>query len=239
MTSKVKHRSFACCFCMSMLLVRAVVLDCPWRLHLLGFFFKQMWKGVCLLEDTYCSYALYLSLHSAFSWMLFHSFLCTCMYHVTYTTLHEVINDFINLLWCILASYSVLTLRRCITLIITSTVVEGWVCMIASHYIFKIVKIIGAFVYVILKKIFQIKLVYFVYKAIIFPVVLYGCGVRSGVVVKALRYKPAGRGFNSRWCQDFSPWHNPASRTMALGWTQPLTEMSTRCVSCQQECSWG
>ena len=25
-------------------------------------------------------------------------------------------------------------------------------------------------------------------------------GVRGGVVVKALRYKPTGRGFNSRWC---------------------------------------
>ena len=28
---------------------------------------------------------------------------------------------------------------------------------------------------------------------------------RGGVVVKALRYKPAGRGFDSQWCQDFSP----------------------------------
>ena len=26
-------------------------------------------------------------------------------------------------------------------------------------------------------------------------------GVRCGVVVNALRYKPAGRGFDSRWCQ--------------------------------------
>ena len=25
-------------------------------------------------------------------------------------------------------------------------------------------------------------------------------GVRGGVVVKALHYKPAGRGFDSRWC---------------------------------------
>jgi hypothetical protein len=25
-------------------------------------------------------------------------------------------------------------------------------------------------------------------------------GVRGGVVDKALRYKPAGRGFDSRWC---------------------------------------
>ena len=26
--------------------------------------------------------------------------------------------------------------------------------------------------------------------------------------------------------------HNPSSRTMALGSTQPLREMSTRCISC-------
>jgi hypothetical protein len=25
-------------------------------------------------------------------------------------------------------------------------------------------------------------------------------GARGGVVVKALRYKPTGRGFDSRWC---------------------------------------
>jgi hypothetical protein len=29
------------------------------------------------------------------------------------------------------------------------------------------------------------------------------------------------------------PWHNPFGRTMALGSTQPLTEMSTRNIS------WG
>ena len=29
---------------------------------------------------------------------------------------------------------------------------------------------------------------------------LYFIGVRGGIVVKALRYKPAGRGFDSRWC---------------------------------------
>jgi hypothetical protein len=28
----------------------------------------------------------------------------------------------------------------------------------------------------------------------------YYVGARGGVVVKALRYKPAGRGFDSRWC---------------------------------------
>ena len=30
-------------------------------------------------------------------------------------------------------------------------------------------------------------------------------GAPGGVVVKALLNKPAGRGFDSRWCQDFSP----------------------------------
>jgi len=41
-------------------------------------------------------------------------------------------------------------------------------------------------------------------------------------VVKALRYKPAGRGFDSRWCHS-----NPSGRTMALESNQPLTEKST------------
>jgi hypothetical protein len=52
--------------------------------------------------------------------------------------------------------------------------------------------------------------------------------VRAGVVVKALRYKPAGRGFDSRLCHLNFYWHNPSGRTMALGSTQPLIEMSTR-----------
>jgi hypothetical protein len=29
-------------------------------------------------------------------------------------------------------------------------------------------------------------------------------GARGGAVVKALRYKPEGRGIDSRWCQNFS-----------------------------------
>ena len=29
---------------------------------------------------------------------------------------------------------------------------------------------------------------------------IYIYGARGGVVVKALRYKQAGRGFDSRWC---------------------------------------
>ena len=35
-----------------------------------------------------------------------------------------------------------------------------------------------------------------------FIYILYnkGCAARGDVVVKALRYKPADRGFDSRWC---------------------------------------
>jgi hypothetical protein len=29
-------------------------------------------------------------------------------------------------------------------------------------------------------------------------------GARGGAVVEALRYKPEGRGIDSRWCQNFS-----------------------------------
>jgi hypothetical protein len=43
----------------------------------------------------------------------------------------------------------------------------------------------------------------------------------------ALCYKPEGRGFESRWSGFFN-WPNPSSRTLALGSTQPLPEMSTR-----------
>jgi hypothetical protein len=50
-------------------------------------------------------------------------------------------------------------------------------------------------------------------------------------LVEALRYKPKGRGLDSRWCH--WNWHNPSGRTMALGSTQSLTEMSTRKIS------WG
>ena len=46
-------------------------------------------------------------------------------------------------------------------------------------------------------------------------------------LVEALRYKPEGRGLDSLWC------HWISGRTMALGSTQPLTEMNTRNVS------WG
>jgi hypothetical protein len=33
---------------------------------------------------------------------------------------------------------------------------------------------------------------------------IYKKGARCGAVVKALRYKPEGRGIDSRWCQTFS-----------------------------------
>ena len=47
-------------------------------------------------------------------------------------------------------------------------------------------------------------------------------------LVEALCYKQKGCGFDSCWCH----WH-PSGCTMALGSTQPLTEMSTRNIS------WG
>ena len=36
-------------------------------------------------------------------------------------------------------------------------------------------------------------------------------------LVEALRYKPTGRGFDSRWCHWNFCWHNPSGCTMALG----------------------
>jgi hypothetical protein len=48
-------------------------------------------------------------------------------------------------------------------------------------------------------------------------------GDRGGTVVKVLCYKSEGRWFDSRWCH--------SDRTMALGSTQTLTEMSTRSIS--------
>jgi hypothetical protein len=52
-------------------------------------------------------------------------------------------------------------------------------------------------------------------------------------LVEALRYKPERHGFDSRWCHwNFSMTYR-FGRTMALGSTQPLTEMSTRNIS------WG
>ena len=51
-------------------------------------------------------------------------------------------------------------------------------------------------------------------------------GYAVAQLIEALRYK-SGQGFDFRWCH----FHNPSGRTMALGSTQPLTEMSTRNIS--------
>jgi len=50
----------------------------------------------------------------------------------------------------------------------------------------------------------------------------WGHGVQQ--LVEVLRYQREGREFD---------WHNPSDRTMALEFTQPLMEMSTRSIS------WG
>jgi hypothetical protein len=48
-------------------------------------------------------------------------------------------------------------------------------------------------------------------------------------LVEMLCYKPNGRRYDSQWCG----WNflHPSSCSMALGLTQPLTEMSTRNIS--------
>jgi hypothetical protein len=53
---------------------------------------------------------------------------------------------------------------------------------------------------------------------------IYGAG--GNIVVEALCYKPEGRGFDTR-C-DFLNSPNPSGRTSPWGFTQPLTQMSTR-----------
>ena len=49
-------------------------------------------------------------------------------------------------------------------------------------------------------------------------------------LVEALRYKPKGRGLDSRLCL-WNFWHNPSGRTMVLGLSLPVTEMITRNIS--------
>ena len=56
--------------------------------------------------------------------------------------------------------------------------------------------------------------------------VYYSASNNTAVVqiVETLRYKPAVRGFDSRWCHwTFFHWHNPANHTVVLGSTQTLT----------------
>ena len=50
-------------------------------------------------------------------------------------------------------------------------------------------------------------------------------------LVEALRYKPVAGSIPDGVIAIFL-WHNPSGRTIALGLTQPLTEMSTRNISC-------
>jgi hypothetical protein len=52
-------------------------------------------------------------------------------------------------------------------------------------------------------------------------------------LVEVLHYKPVGRGFDSQCCHWNFSLRNPSDHTMALGYTQPITEMSTRNIS------WG
>ena len=58
-------------------------------------------------------------------------------------------------------------------------------------------------------------------------------GHAVALLVEALRYKPEGRGSIPDAVIEMFNWHNPSDRTMALGLTQTLTEMSTRNIS------WG
>jgi hypothetical protein len=48
------------------------------------------------------------------------------------------------------------------------------------------------------------------------------------LLVEVVRYKPEGRGFDFPCCHWIFHWHNPSGLSMALGSTQPPTEMSTR-----------
>ena len=52
-------------------------------------------------------------------------------------------------------------------------------------------------------------------------------------LLEALRYKPEGRGFNSRCCHWNFSLHNPSGHTMVLRLTQHLTHVSTVNIS------WG
>ena len=63
----------------------------------------------------------------------------------------------------------------------------------------------------------------FTYHFWILNVVIGDC---SSTVVKVLCYKSEGRWFDPSWCHWNFHWHNPSDCTMALGSTQPLTEIS-------------
>ena len=54
----------------------------------------------------------------------------------------------------------------------------------------------------------------------------------SNTMMGALRYKPEGHGSIPDGVIEIFHWRNPSGHTMALGLTQPLTEMSTRNIYC-------
>jgi hypothetical protein len=64
---------------------------------------------------------------------------------------------------------------------------------------------------------------------------------RGSIVVKALCYKPEGRGFDTRW-GEFLNLPNLSGRTRPWGYTQPLTEISTRNIKIVMflgtKCGW-
>ena len=71
-----------------------------------------------------------------------------------------------------------------------------------------------------------------VFDHVIFTACNKHSGDRGSTVVKVLCYKSEGRWFDPSWCHwNFSLVYNHPNRTMALGSTQPLTEMSTRTIS--------
>jgi len=50
-------------------------------------------------------------------------------------------------------------------------------------------------------------------------------------LVETICYKPEGHGKNSWWSHWYFPWLYPSGRTLALGSTHTLTEMSIGVIS--------
>jgi len=71
------------------------------------------------------------------------------------------------------------------------------------------------------------------FKLLLLLLLLLLLGARGGLVVKALSYNRQVAGSIPDGVIGIFQWHNPSGRTMALGSTQPLTEMNTSCIS------WG
>jgi len=79
--------------------------------------------------------------------------------------------------------------------------------------------------YILINPNFKDVLAHLLLNFAIFALFVLSRGAR-GDTIGWMRYKPEGRGFDSR--------QNRSGRTMALGSTQPLTEMSTRNISWEQ-----